>query len=285
MTATVEMPGAGRDDPLFDEGLAHLQGGKWAEALKCFETLARRYPEDPAVGNALEQARFKARLDATAGVRARRWTFPWQRWAGGRAAGGGGDRGGGRRLHLHAAAGQAGAGRGAATRAGWQGCSAPATRCCRPRATTRPRGSTSEALALAPDSEEAQSGLKQVSEGRAIFGAYSEGVALQQGGDLAGALEKLGPIVVQRPAYRDVSVRIGEIKREMQLTELFQAAEADLAAGKYADALAKYEQVQGAERELPARRDRRAAVHAVHGDGTGHRAATAAGARAAAAGA
>ncbi len=42
MTASVDMPGSGRDDPLFDEGLARLQGGKWAEALKCFETLARR---------------------------------------------------------------------------------------------------------------------------------------------------------------------------------------------------------------------------------------------------
>jgi len=243
MTATVDTSGAGREDPLYNEGLAHLQGGKWAEALKCFEALAPKYPDSPAVRSALEQARFKARLDATAGVRARRWVWPWQRWAVGSllvvvvivvAAEG---------LILMQrqvrpvleeaqlrgqVAGLLGAGNALLQAENYDAAD----------------GKYREALALGPDSAEAQAGLQQVAEGRAIFGAYTDGVARQQAGDLAGALDKLGPIVVQRPAYRDVSVRIGEIKQELQLGDLFRAAEADLAAGKYADALAKYKQVK-----------------------------------------
>ena len=243
MTLTVDTPGTGRDDPLYNEGLAHLQGGKWADALRCFEALARKYPDSPGVRNALEQARFKAKLDATAGVRARRWVLPWQRWA---------------------VAGLVVATVIVVAVEGWlfmQRQVTPALDEARLRGQVAgllgagnallqaenydaADGKSSEALALAPDSVEAQAGLQQVTEGRAIFAVYTEGVALQQAGDLAGALDKLGPIVVQRPAYRDVSVRIGEIKQEMQLGDLFKAAEADMAAGKYADALAKYERVK-----------------------------------------
>ena len=64
-----------RDDPQYAEGMAHLQSAEWAEAVRCFEALHARYGNDPAVLRALDQARFKARLDAATHVRAKRFAF------------------------------------------------------------------------------------------------------------------------------------------------------------------------------------------------------------------
>jgi len=66
------------DDPLYAEGMAHLQSAEWQEAVRCFETLAARIGDDPAVAAGLAQARFKAKLDAQTHVRPRRWAFSWR---------------------------------------------------------------------------------------------------------------------------------------------------------------------------------------------------------------
>ena len=67
-----------RDDPLYVEGMAHLQSAEWQEAVRCFETLAARTGDDPAVAAALAEAHFKAKLDAGTRVRPRRWSFSWR---------------------------------------------------------------------------------------------------------------------------------------------------------------------------------------------------------------
>ena len=67
-----------RDEPLYTEGMAHLQSAEWQEAVRCFETLAARTNNDPVVAAALAEARFKAKLDAGTRVRGRRWTFNWR---------------------------------------------------------------------------------------------------------------------------------------------------------------------------------------------------------------
>jgi tetratricopeptide (TPR) repeat protein len=58
--------------------MVHLQAGFWQEAIACFEQVARDYPDSPAVQRALEEARFKAGLDAAARVRPKRWAIRWR---------------------------------------------------------------------------------------------------------------------------------------------------------------------------------------------------------------
>ncbi len=69
----------GYNDPLYSQGMAHLQAGHWQEAIRCFEALVPQYPDDRAVEQALDEARFKAKLDATTKVRPKRVIFPWRK--------------------------------------------------------------------------------------------------------------------------------------------------------------------------------------------------------------
>jgi len=54
MDADYGAPARGRDDSLFEQGLAHIQAGEWSAALRCFEALAERYPGDPDVMRSLD---------------------------------------------------------------------------------------------------------------------------------------------------------------------------------------------------------------------------------------
>lgn len=66
-----------RNDPQFEEGVAEVQSADWAAALRTFESLHDRYPDDPDVTRALEQARLKARLEKHARVTPRKAAIPW----------------------------------------------------------------------------------------------------------------------------------------------------------------------------------------------------------------
>lgn len=79
MEADFGPPARGRDDPLYDEGLAHVQAGEWPAALRCFETLAERYPGDVDVVRNLDQTRFRARLDKETHVKPKGITIRWSR--------------------------------------------------------------------------------------------------------------------------------------------------------------------------------------------------------------
>ena len=72
---TEEPQTTARDDPRYAEGMAHLQNARWQEAIRCFEALRVRYGDDPDVIRELDQAHFKASLDAVARVRPKRWAF------------------------------------------------------------------------------------------------------------------------------------------------------------------------------------------------------------------
>ena len=65
-------------DPRYRRGMVHLQAGAWAEAVACFEELAQAYPDSQAARRALEEARFKARLDGETRIRPKRWIIPWR---------------------------------------------------------------------------------------------------------------------------------------------------------------------------------------------------------------
>lgn len=79
MEADFGAPARGRDDPLYDEGLAHVQAGEWTAALRCFETLAERYPGDVDVTRNLDQTLFRARLDKETQVKPKGVTIRWSR--------------------------------------------------------------------------------------------------------------------------------------------------------------------------------------------------------------
>ncbi len=59
----------------------HLHLGQWAEAIALLESLSKRYPKDADLAGLLNEARFKAGLDKSSRVRAKRWVLPWRPWA------------------------------------------------------------------------------------------------------------------------------------------------------------------------------------------------------------
>jgi hypothetical protein len=69
---------AAADDPLFQQGMDHLQAGEWEKAILCFRGLAEKYPESIAIQRALNEAEFKARIDAKSRVRPKQWIIPWR---------------------------------------------------------------------------------------------------------------------------------------------------------------------------------------------------------------
>jgi cytochrome c-type biogenesis protein CcmH/NrfG len=71
--------GGVRADPLYAEGMAALQEGRWADALRAFETLVARHPGDAAALGALEQTQLRARVDESARrIRAKRFDVNWR---------------------------------------------------------------------------------------------------------------------------------------------------------------------------------------------------------------
>ena len=78
MSAQSEARPVGTENPRFAEGMLHLQAGEWQAAIDCFEELAHERPYDRSVQRALEEARFKASLDATSVVRAKHWDIRWR---------------------------------------------------------------------------------------------------------------------------------------------------------------------------------------------------------------
>ncbi|MFC2023687.1 tetratricopeptide repeat protein, partial [Chloroflexota bacterium] len=243
MTATGPPLASGTQDPRYLEGMAHLQAGEWPEAIHCFAGLARDYPDDPAVERALEQADFRASLDSSTRVRAKRWVFPWRRLvvvtlillAVGALA-----LQGGRMIQRQVAPAlsqlqeeQRLAELEAEARAAFEHGE-----------FLRAEPLYQELLTAIPDHEAALQALAQIAEDREIAAWYSEGLAFQEAGDYELALERYNSILVPRPRYRDVTQRIEDINLQQDRDDLFAEAEADLAAGRAGEAASKYEQLR-----------------------------------------
>ena len=75
---TINEPESSRDDALYYEGTTHLQAGEFAEAIRCFEALSPEAAATREVRRALDEARFKARLEGKTTVRPKQWLFPWR---------------------------------------------------------------------------------------------------------------------------------------------------------------------------------------------------------------
>jgi len=232
-----------RGDPRYDDGLAHLQAGRWQEAIDAFEALARDFPDDAAVRRALEDARFRARQDQRGRVRARRSTvrvgpiivrilligiIAVVAYYGYQFV----------QTQVRPALAQAQVDR--QRNLLERECAAFFEAGELDKAQER----CTELLIEEPGSATAETVLGQIAEQRALSELYIQAVALQEASEYAGALELYTEISVRQPRYRDVSLRISTIRRQQELDRLFAEAEADYQAGMYDQALVKYEQLR-----------------------------------------
>ena len=235
-----------RGDPRYDDGLAHLQAGRWQEAIDAFEALARDFPDDAAVRRALEDARFRARQDQRGRVRARRSTvrvgpiivrilligiIAVVAYYGYQFV----------QTQVRPALAQAQVDR--QRNLLERECAAFFEAGELDKAQER----CTELLIEEPGSATAETVLGQIAEQRALSELYIQAVALQEASEYAGALELYTEISVRQPRYRDVSLRISTIRRQQELDRLFAEAEADYQAGMYDQALVKYETLEAAE--------------------------------------
>jgi outer membrane protein assembly factor BamD (BamD/ComL family) len=231
------------DNARYREALAHLQAGRWQDAIRCFDALLRQYPDSELLQQGLADARFKAGIDATTRVRAKRWIVPW--------------RGIVFRLLIIVLVVVAAV-------AGYRLINrlvAPALQQAQALREQRQllaegnarleageldaaEASYTELLALVPDHKEAQQGLAQIKTARELDALYQRAVDLQKSGQFEDALVALTELSVRSPAYRDVNSKIAAIKKQQDLDQLFAVAEADYQAGRDTDAVAKYEQIR-----------------------------------------
>jgi outer membrane protein assembly factor BamD (BamD/ComL family) len=231
-------------DPRYREGMAHLQAGRWKEAIRCFEDLLREYPNSQPAQEALGEARFKAGIDSKSRVRAKRWIVPWRAiilrllvvilivvaaFTVFRLV---------NRQFAPALA------RAEATRQQNQLLADGKAR-LEAGELDAAEARFTELLAMVPDQKEALAGLAQIKSGRELDALYQQGVTAQEAGQLDNALKTFTDLTVKSPTFRDVSLRIAAIKKQQDLDQLFAGAEADYQAGRDTDALAKYEQIRG----------------------------------------
>ena len=231
------------DTPSYHEGLRHLQAGEWQAAIRCLEDAARQRPEDAEIRRALSEARFKADLDAQGRVRGQRWIFPWRSVVPRVLA----------VVALTIAAlvamqfvmsRVAPEVQAAQVSQKLSGSLSEGKRNLEAGEFARARTAFERVLALDANNEEAAAALKQLEGEQALADLYRDGVAAQQAGDVKQALEKFNDILNRRSVYRDVSIRIGDIKQRKTEDGLFSRAEGDYRAGSCASAIEGYLQLQ-----------------------------------------
>ena len=235
-----------RDDPLYAEGLAHLQSAEWQEAVRCFEALTARTGDDPAVAAALAEARFKARLDAGPRVRPRRWAFSWRPII--------------VRILLVISVALLGVLGLNLLNQQISPAVAAAQRARRIEALVKDGQSNLEAWkldeaaqafgrvqALDASNAAAAAGLAAVEKRQAVKLACAEADARFAAGDLAGARESYTDLAVAAPGYCNATGRIAETNDRLRRDDIWKTAEEAYTAGNCADAIVLYKQVQTAD--------------------------------------
>jgi TolB protein len=233
-----------RNDPLYGEGMSHMQGGEWPDAIRCFEILAERYPDDMSIPQTLEEARFRAKLDNTTVVRPKQVIFPWRTVV---------SRGlllllavaivvamvqliNGRIRPLLASA--------RAERLQTQ-LVADGMAFILAEEFDKAEATLKTLQENAPDHPEVPALLAEVADGRERKALYERAVALQQSGDLAAAMDAFAENARRWPGYRDVNPRIQLIRDRQRQDALFAEIEGDIQAGRCPEVLPKLERLRG----------------------------------------
>jgi tetratricopeptide (TPR) repeat protein len=223
--------------------MGHLQAGEWEAAIESFQALRQEYPADREVTEALEEARFKANLDAGTEVKGRRWAIPWRSVITGGVI-----------VVLIVVIGFV--------------VTQVVTRQVLPTlAQTRAEREQAELLSEAqalleageldaaqarfaalleqvPGHPEALEGLEAVADRRLIEDLYDQAVAFEQEGNYTEARKLYSEILRELPGYRDVSERLEDVESRLETEDLFAQAEAAYEAGQFREALSLYQSVR-----------------------------------------
>ncbi len=78
MAATLGANPNEHDDGGYQQALHYFHLGEWQQAIQALEGLRSRYPNDPRLERMLQDAHFKAKLDANSNVREKRHIIPWR---------------------------------------------------------------------------------------------------------------------------------------------------------------------------------------------------------------
>lgn len=224
--------------------MAHLQSARWQEAVRCFEALATRAGDNPAIVAALNQARFKARLDEQTHVRPVRWTFPWRTMvvrffmvslvialiAFGfeflgrqRIAPAVANMQRERQIERLVTTGQA-------YLEAWKLDSAAAA--------------FQQLQVLDPENPVAAAGLNEVARRRELQTLCQEAEALFAAGEWAAARTRYTDLSVRASGYCSANIRITQINERLLRDETWLAAEEAYRAGACAEAIPLYQRVQ-----------------------------------------
>ena len=223
MAATFGAGSTEYDDPQFQEAATHFHMGQWDKAIRILETLQARYPGDARIGQMLQDAKFKAQLEANAQIKEKRWIIPWRSIAGRigvittillivvvgfwmirsqlmpMLADAQLQR---QQLQLYNQAQ-------AALAAGDFDT-----------AETR----FNDMLALSPERQDAIDGLVEVQLQRELSARYNEAVAADLAGNSKLALAMYSDLQVKAPGYRDVNSRVLKIRHTQELDALMMQA-------------------------------------------------------------
>ncbi len=222
-----------------------MQRGEWPEATRELEQLLAQNPGSAHLAATLDEARMRARFDASTKVKPKRFAYPWQRMAL-RAA-----------LVLVILVGL------------WQ-VSAFVVRAAVPMINaSRQAAELATLLAAAQDYLEgadwdnaerlyrqvlerpdlppeartqADAALAQIGEERELDKLYHEIAAIQESGDCTTALQRFGELLVRRSNYKDVNERIQTCARTLKVAELFKVAQTHDSLGMLDSALDYYQQ-------------------------------------------
>ncbi len=243
MAATLSANPGEREDGEYQQALHYFHLGQWQDAITAFEALRTRYPGDPRLERMLQDARFKASLDAKNTVREKRWIVPW------------------RAILLRVAmvvvvVAMIGVGfsviqwRVLPMISAMQIERQQVTMLAEAESLSK-SGNLDAAeekyLALLekfPAFAAAQTGLETVHREQKLFATYNQAVAAEQAGDDQAALKLYSSLQMDSPNYRDVGARILGIRHRGDLSELYDRAVTLKSLGLEPEAIDALAQIQ-----------------------------------------
>lgn len=231
------------EHPLYRQAQAHLQQAEWEEVSRCLDELRLAFPDHPEVEALAQEARLRAHADRRLPDQRLSSRVPW------------------RMLVSLLLLGVIVVGGYAIGVMVFQRQVAPLLERSRRIAqveTSLRRGQLAlaagdfedatrhfeAALALAPNDERVQDGLRQVERGKELARRYQEAVALVQAERWLEAHSALTDLAEMEPGYRGVESLLRPVARQVEVARAFQAAEEALQAGACREAITHFETVR-----------------------------------------